>query len=135
MFRDKFIFILLLFLAVACSKPEDSTNEQEPSQIADFEGTPLPLIRINTQGNPIVDEPKTRATLQIIQEDEVLESHRIGIEIRGSSSQMFEKKSYGLETWDENDEDVNAELGGFPEEEDWILYGPYSDKTLIRNVL
>ena len=24
---------------------------------------------------------------------------------------------------------------GFPEEEDWILYGPYSDKSLIRNKL
>ena len=24
---------------------------------------------------------------------------------------------------------------GFPEEEDWILYGPYSDKSLVRNVL
>jgi len=26
-------------------------------------------------------------------------------------------------------------LLGFPEEEDWIFYGPYSDKTLIRNKL
>ena len=26
-------------------------------------------------------------------------------------------------------------IGGFPSEEDWILYGPYSDKSLIRNKL
>ena len=48
---------------------------------------------------------------------------------------MFDKKSYGFETWDEMGEDLNASLGGFPEEEDWILYGPYSDKSLVRNVL
>ena len=30
---------------------------------------------------------------------------------------------------------MDVELAGFPEEEDWIFYGPYSDKSLIRNVL
>ena len=26
-------------------------------------------------------------------------------------------------------------LLGLPEEEDWILHGPYSDKSLVRNLL
>ena len=30
---------------------------------------------------------------------------------------------------------LDVSIGGFPEEEDWILYGPYSDKSLIRNKL
>ena len=48
---------------------------------------------------------------------------------------MFDKKSYGFETWDDNYEDKDVSLIGFPEEEDWILYGPFSDKSLIRNKL
>ncbi len=60
---------------------------------------------------------------------------KIGIEIRGSSSQSFPKKSYGFETWNEDNDDTNVALMGFPAESDWVLYGPYSDKSLIRNVL
>ena len=92
-------------------------------------------MKIQTGNQNIVDEPKIPGSLQIYQEELLIEEHLIGIEIRGSSSQMFDKKSYGFETWDEMGEDLNASLGGFPEEEDWILYGPYSDKSLVRNVL
>ena len=92
-------------------------------------------MKIQTGNQNIVDEPKIPGSLQIFQEELLIEEHLIGIEIRGSSSQMFDKKSYGFETWDEMGEDLNASLGGFPEEEDWILYGPYSDKSLVRNVL
>ena len=79
--------------------------------------------------------PKFLEVFRVFQEELLIEEHLIGIEIRGSSSQMFDKKSYGFETWDEIGEDLNTSLGGFPEEEDWILYGPYSDKSLVRNVL
>ena len=49
---------------------------------------------------------------------------------------MFPKKSYGIETKSSDwSEDIDVDLGGFPEEEDWILYGPYTDKSLIRNKL
>ena len=32
-------------------------------------------------------------------------------------------------------DDLDVSIGGFSEEEDWILYGPYSDKSLLRNKL
>ena len=35
-----------------------------------------------------------------------------GIEIRGSSSQMFLKKSYGLETWDAQQNTCRHQLAG-----------------------
>ena len=96
----------------------------------------LPHIHINTAGKTIVDEPKIPASFEIRTATEVLERHNIGIELRGATSQtIFEKKSYGFETWDEKGGDLNVELAGYPKEEDWILHGPYSDKTLIRNVL
>jgi hypothetical protein len=36
---------------------------------------------------------------------------------------LSDKKSYGFETWDDQNEDVNVSLLDFPEEEDWILTG------------
>lgn len=60
----------------------------------------------------------------------------IAIEIRGSSSQdLFPKKSYGFETKSSDGLDLNASLLGMPLENDWILYAPYTDKTMIRDVL
>ena len=58
---------------------------------------------------------------------------RIAIEFRGSTSQGFPKKPYGLETQDSAGE--NIQFLGMPTENDWVLHNPYSDKSLMRNVL
>ena len=97
----------------------------------DFEITTL---GVGPEGE-IVDEPKVPAALTIKRLDSTLYEGIIGIEIRGESSQFFDKKSYGFETWDSQYNDLDVSLIGFPEEEDWILYGPFSDKSLIRNKL
>lgn len=60
---------------------------------------------------------------------------KIAIEVRGSTSQQYPKKSYGLETQDALGLNNNVPLLGLPVENDWILYGPYPDKTLIRDVM
>jgi hypothetical protein len=60
---------------------------------------------------------------------------KIAIEIRGSTSQQYPKKSYGFETQDLLGVKLNVPLLGLPTENDWILYGPYPDKTLLRDVL
>jgi hypothetical protein len=98
---------------------------------------PDPILQVNIQTNGvgIVDEPKILATMSITDHGESVYQGNIGIEIRGSSSQQFDKKSYGFETWDSDGNDLKVALAGFAEEEDWILYGPYSDKSLVRNVL
>ena len=129
--------IFICFLFFLCSSCTKEINKFENELITPdvILGPPLPLIKIQTRNQNIVDEPKIPGSLQIFQEELLIEEHLIGIEIRGSSSQMFDKKSYGFETWDETGEDLKTSLGGFPEEEDWILYGPYSDKSLVRNVL
>ena len=59
----------------------------------------------------------------------------IGIEIRGHSSQGFPKKQYGLETRNSNGDNLSISLFGMPAQKDWILYAPYSDKSLMRNVI
>ena len=59
-----------------------------------------------------------------------------GLHVRGSSSaEEYDKKSYAFETWDETGADTDVSLLGLPAEEDWVLHGPFSDKTLMRNHL
>ncbi len=111
----------------------------------DFSDSNLPIIVINTNGETIVDEPKITCDMGIIWNGDgqrnALEdpfNHffgKIGIEFRGSTSQQYPKKSYGLETRDAFGENFNVNLLGLPKENDWVLYGIYADKSLMRNYL
>lgn len=58
-----------------------------------------------------------------------------GVHVRGESSAGFDQKSYALEIWDETNEDLDAGLVDLPADSDWVLYGPWSEKTLMRNKL
>lgn len=59
---------------------------------------------------------------------------RAGARVRGSSSQGFAKKSYGVETWDEKNQDRDVPLLGMAADSDWILNGPFLfDDTYIHN--
>jgi len=123
---------ILIFIIFSCNKIEDLPNSS--IQYPEI-GKIIPHVQINTLNKEIVDEPKISSKMIITKDSMILYDGNIGIEYRGSSSQLFDKKSYGFETWDEKNEDMDYPLLGFPEEEDWIFYGPYSDKTLIRNKL
>jgi len=48
---------------------------------------------------------------------------------------MFPKKSYGVETRDEEGENLNVSLLRMPQENDWVLYAPFSDKSMLRNFI
>ena len=108
------------------------------------QATPLPIIKI-TADEEIPDEPKVDGDIEIIWNgegnlnrptDPANEySGRIGIEIRGQSSRSFPKKGYGFETRDADGSDIDTSFLGFPPEEDWVLHGPFSDKSLLRNVV
>ncbi len=60
---------------------------------------------------------------------------KIGIEIRGQSSQAFPMKSYSIELRNSSGNSQNKSLLGLPSESDWVLYAPYNDKTLMHNFL
>jgi len=134
-FFGNVILVLLGLTFYACSSDDNggSITETDPPEVT-IEN-PLPRFSIQTNGATIVDEPKILADFTIEEDGETLYSGNMGIEIRGSSSQQFPKKSFGFETWDAEGNDIDATLLEFPEEEDWILYAPYSDKSLVRNVL
>jgi len=105
----------------------------------------LPIIIIDTKGQSIYDDIRTLADMGIIdngsdQRNQIGDpfttyNGRIAIELRGSSSMAYPKKSFRFETQDSLGENRNVSLLGMPAENDWILYGPYNDETLIRNVL
>ncbi|HZN66040.1 MAG TPA: CotH kinase family protein, partial [Tepidisphaeraceae bacterium] len=60
---------------------------------------------------------------------------RGGMRLRGQSSQGFPQQPYAFETWDENNGDKSVSILGMPAESDWILYAPYSEKSLMQNSL
>ncbi len=106
----------------------------------------LPVVVIDTKGKNIQDEPKIMATMGIVINPNGTLNHPtdsfnnysgyIGIEYRGQASQiLYPKKNFSIETRNADGSNRNASLMGLPKENDWILYGPYCDKTLIRNAL
>ena len=104
----------------------------------------LPIIIIDTNNQSILDETRITCNMGVICNDNGLNSNldpfneydgQISIEIRGSASSFFPKKSYSFETQTLFGENNNVSLLGLPKENDWILYGPYHDQTLIRNAL
>lgn len=134
---QKLPLIVTLISILSCSDdpiPEVTENEENTPIVVVSEDQ-LPQIEINTLGITIEDEYKIDAVMTISEDETETFNGKIAIETRGSSSQTFPKKSYGFETRDATNEDLDVAFFDFPEEEDWILYAPYSDKTLIRNIL
>jgi len=110
-----------------------------------FEST-LPIVKITTENNQaVMDEPRIKAHMGIIYDESGSKNSTdgafnhydgsISIEYRGTSSQTYNKKGYGFETQNEDGSNNNVELLGMPSENDWVLHGPYADKSLLRNVL
>ena len=118
----KSILFVFFFANISCNKSiEDSEdlnffeNKIETGQ--------LPYISVKSD-EMIQNEPKVPGDIYIKENDSITHSSPIGVEYRGSTSfRLTDKKSYGFEIWDENNEDSEMEILNFPEEEDWILMG------------
>ena len=110
-----------------------------------FTTSHLPIVIVNTNGQDIPNENKITAHMGIIDNGPGETNHLsdpynhydgyIGIELRGSSTLWFPKKQFAVETRDSLGENNNVSLFGMPEENDWIFNAPYTDKSLMRNVL
>lgn len=128
--------LVIVFLIISFSMAE---------LLVAFTSSNLPIIIISTRGQNILDETKIEADMGIIHHGDGSVNYVtdacnvyngiIGIELRGSSSQNFPKKQYAVETRDSQGENLDVSLLGMPEENDWVLNAPYSDKSLIRNAL
>jgi hypothetical protein len=134
------------FAAMLLFFPMMAGAQQTGGWPADELVTNLPIIIIDTYGQEIPDEPKITAEMGIIFNGPGEMNHQndpfnnydgfVGIEMRGQSSQFFyPKKSYAFETRNEDGENLNVSLLGLPAENDWVLYAPYGDKSMLRNVV
>src|SRR6185369_11273395 len=112
------------------------------SDVVNFNSN-LPLIIINTFGRAVPDGIKIPANARFIDTPGGRASLTgapdydgwAGIAVRGSSSLGFPKHSYAFETEGETGDDRSVSLLGFPKDSDWVLYAPYTDKTLMRDFL
>ena len=105
----------------------------------------LPILFVNTKNNKCLDmnvTEKIPATMRVLDgaTNNVADSAKgtlydIGIKVRGQSSATFPKPGYTIEIHDEKGESKDVSMFGLPPSDDWILHGPYVDKSLIRNAL
>jgi len=111
------------------------------TNVAGFTST-LPLVIINTFGQAM--PPTNAVVLQVINVGTNQRATVTGpaefigpakLKPRGYTSLRYPKKSYSVETRDANGDEAKVPLLGMPADSDWVLYAPYPDKTLIRDVL
>ncbi len=130
LFKMTFRAIILLIFLISCGSAEHGISDKNM-----LKKTNLPYVKIITP-KTIKDEPKTPGIIKIIEDDKLIFESNIGVEIRGASSQLFSsKKSYGFEFKNQAGQDTSLAVFNMPKNKDWILYGPYSDPTLIKNIL
>jgi hypothetical protein len=110
--------------------------------VTDFNSN-LPLVLINTFGKEITRDEKLTASVRFI---DTLRGRasipgapdfdgRASVNLRGRASLRYPKRSYTLKTFDANEDAAVFSILGMPKESDWVLYAPYPDKTLMRDVL
>lgn len=114
--------------------PAPVTKEPVFGSVVSYEGR-VPTIYINTLGNTIVNEPKIKSEITVRVDDTITLKSVIGIEYRGSSSFYFDQKSFGFEFWDALSNGIDSVIMDLPKGDDFILYAPANDKSLLRNVL
>ena len=139
----KFYFLLILVCSsyLGVSQTQSVSGLRSPLE---FTSSNLPIVVINTNGATIPDNPKIPAGLKIYNKGAGQRNYLTdipefdgfsGIEVRGSSSQSFPKKSYGFESWDASGDSIDTAFLGMPSESDWILNANYTDKSFLRNVM
>ena len=104
----------------------------------------LPLVLVNTFGKEIEKEDRIVAGLRIVGPAAGRTAFaaavadfdgRALVNLRGRASLRYPKRSYTLKTVDALDDPAKFSILGMPKESDWVLYAPYPDKTLLRDVL
>lgn len=106
--------------------------------------TKLPVLYIDTQNQYITKENPSRASMAVLNAPEegthsVYDtpdySEAITIKYRGASSYAFDKKQY-LIKFVKSQTSVkakNVSFLGMGENDEWVLNGPFLDKTMLRN--
>lgn len=139
------IIICLLLLCQHIGNTQILTHSNLPIVVIDTDIDPL-------TGLPLVipDDPKVPGSMKIIYHPDGSRNYltdisnpaflnysgRLGIEIRGTTSALLDKKPYSLTTLrDDNVSNNNVSILGMPAENDWVLNSLAFDETLMRDYL
>jgi hypothetical protein len=107
-------------------------NSTLPLVVVDTFGSVIPTATNATHWIKIFNAPSNqRATLTNAMEF----AGAIKLKPRGFTSLRYPKRSLTMELVDAEGEESPASLLGMPADSDWVLYAPYPDKTLMRDVL
>ncbi len=137
-------FLALVLVLCSCQKEDPAGPDGEETFAVETGNSVIPYLKIETRGREIINEPKIPAELTIYLRQKQVQQTPVGIEYRGSTSfRISDKKSFGIETWDEEGNDIDVSFFDFPPEEDFILSGHIVnlkdryvfDRTLIYNYL
>lgn len=118
---------LVFLLILCCTINVGAQNPIEPAKY-------LPEIHIQTEYG-IYAGDKVKAKISFI---DIGFQHRelnCGIELRGNSTLLVDKKSYDFELISSSDEELAQSIFGFPAEEDFVLLANSYDKSFVRNAL
>lgn len=109
--------------------------------------THLPIVSLKTGGQKIPGEVKDGTTISARLEvrdggqgcnslrDEPGLVSDIQLRYRGNSSLWFDKKPYRIKLLEADGESNAQEMLGMPKEDEWILNGPFLDKSLLRSYM
>lgn len=145
---------MLLCLTALYAQRADNYPPTKNAQVKLSE-TNLPIVFIDVDGKMILREERITAKIKIIDngtsktnyadlaahpDQKVDYEGYISLKYRGNSSfNSSDKKPYGFKTiakpLEEGGKKVKVSLLGLGKDNDWVLLAPFSDKTMIRDVL
>ncbi len=103
----------------------------------------LPLLIVQSFGTNLLRDERLEGALQIADGGQgrtaltraASFSGRALLNIRGRASLRYPKNSFTVKLIDGAGDPRSAPVFGFPADSDWVLYAPYPDKALLRDVL
>lgn len=122
-------------------------EENKCSDNEDVFCTHLPLVSIDTGGQKIpganLEKDTITSTISIVDNkkggnhltDKKDVNTKANIRYRGNSSIHFDKKGYLLKFINDDGTENKEKVMGMAKHDEWVLHGPFIDKTLMRNYL
>lgn len=141
------LFVLVTAASVVKLRTDQTAyaNQGGVSQGQNFERAAgnLPVLSVDTGGGRIAKESEIEATLSVIDgyetnaiDQEAIFTTDMTIKYRGSSSYSgFDKRSYRIKLYRDSGKSLEYALLGMGEHSEWVLYGPFLDRSLVRNRL
>jgi hypothetical protein len=100
-----------------------------------FYKTEFPILKIETSGDGNIGDLYSSSKFNIIENGQSTSTGNLGIRVRGGSSQLFPKKSYRLELWEDSEGIINRDVSllGMRSDDDWLLDGMWNEPMMIRD--